>query len=90
MADHKSALKKIRQDQKRNARNKAVRTRYRNLIKAVRMAVDSGDGARAKEALAMAVPYLDRIVTKGILHKNTAARYVSRLTKRVESMEAQG
>ena len=87
MADHKSALKKIRQDEKRHARNKTIRTRYRNLIKAVRIALDAGDGAQAKEALAKATPYLQKVTTKGILHKNTAARYISRLTKRVQAIQ---
>lgn len=88
MANHKSALKKIRQDEKRRVRNKAVRTRYRNLIKAVRLAVDSGDQERAREALSMAAPYLQRSASKGVIHKNKAARTISRLTKQVEALSA--
>ena len=87
MANHKSAIKKIRQDAKRHERNKAVRTRYRNLIKAVRLAIDSGNGEQAKEALKTAAPYLQRAVSKGVIHNNKAARHISRLTKQVEAME---
>ena len=88
MANHKSALKKLRQDVKRNARNKAVRTRYRNLIKAVRMAVDEGDAERAQQALKACAPYLQRAASKGVIHANKAARNISRLTKKVEAMSA--
>jgi small subunit ribosomal protein S20 len=88
LANHKSALKKIRQDEKRRVRNKVVRTRYRNLIKAVRLAIESGDNERAKEALGVAFPYLQRAASKGVMHANKAARYVSRLTKQVEAMSA--
>ncbi|PLX41333.1 MAG: 30S ribosomal protein S20 [Deltaproteobacteria bacterium] len=87
MANHKNALKKIRQDKKRNERNKSVRTRYRNLIKAVRVAVDGGDSAQAKDALKAAAPYLQRAASKGVIHANKAARHISRLTKQVEAME---
>ncbi len=88
MANHKSALKKIRQDEKRRIRNKTVRTRYRNLIKAVRVAVASGDNERAKEALTMAAPYLQRAASKGVIHRNKAARTISRLTTQVEALGA--
>jgi small subunit ribosomal protein S20 len=88
LANHKSALKKIRQDAKRQLRNKAVRTRYRNLIKAVRQAVESKDSERAQEALKMAAPYLQRAASKGVIHKNNVARNISRLTKQVESLKA--
>ncbi|MBI5441562.1 MAG: 30S ribosomal protein S20 [Deltaproteobacteria bacterium] len=86
MAHHKSAIKKIRRDEKARLRNKAVRTRFRNLIKAVREAVDKGDSEQAKQALAVAAPYLQKAATKGIIHKNKAARDISRLTKHVEAL----
>lgn len=86
MANHKSALKKLRQDVKRNLRNKAVRTRYRNLIKAVGLAVESGDAERATEALKVCTPYLQRSASKGVIHKNKAARTISRLTMKVQAL----
>ncbi len=87
MANHKSALKKARQDEKRRLRNKAVRTRYRNLIKAVRLALESGDAAQAEDALQKAAPYLQRAASKGVIHRNKAARHISRLTKQVEALK---
>ncbi len=88
MANHKSALKKIKQDEKRRVRNKAVRTRYRNLIKAVRAALESENAAEARETLKEAVPQLQRAASKGVLHKNTASRQISRLTRQVDALKA--
>ena len=88
MANHKSALKKIKQDEKRRLRNKAVRTRYRNLIKAVRLAVDAGDADQAEAALKIAGPYLQRAASKGVIHQNKAARHISRLTRQVVALKA--
>jgi small subunit ribosomal protein S20 len=88
LAHHKSALKKIRRDAKRTLRNKAVRTRFRNLIKAVRVAVASGDSAQARQALEKAAPYLQRAASKGVIHKNKAARDISRLTRQVEAIKS--
>jgi small subunit ribosomal protein S20 len=88
LAHHKSALKKIRRDEKARLRNKAVRTRYRNLVKAVREALDKGDSEQARQALAAAAPYLQKAATKGVIHKNKAARNISRLTKHVEALSA--
>ena len=86
MANHKSALKKIKQDEKRRLRNKAVRTRYRNLIKAVRLALDAGDADQAEAAMQVAGPYLQRAASKGVIHQNKAARHVSRLTTQVAAL----
>ena len=88
LANHKSALKKIRRDELRRARNKSVRTRYRNLIKAVRTAMETGDAAGAGEALKKAVPYLQKAASKGVVHANKASRNISRLTSQVESLGA--
>lgn len=87
LAHHKSALKKIRRDEKRTLRNKAVRTRFRNLVKAVRLAVDSGDAAQARSALATAVPYLQKAAGKGVFHANKVSRDVSRLTLAVNALK---
>ncbi len=88
MANHKSSIKKIKQDEKKRVRNKAVRTRYRNLIKAVRLAVADGEAERAQTALNMATPYLQRAAGKGVIHQNKAARTISRLTKQVQALQA--
>ena len=89
LANHKSALKKIRKDEKRRLRNKSVRTRYRNLIKAVRLAVASGDAQQAEDALKRATPYMHRAVVKGVVHRNKAARQISRLTRQVQALKEQ-
>lgn len=88
MANHKSALKKIKQIEKRRLRNKAVRTRYRGVIKSVRLALESGDAAEAEKALSTAAPYIQRAASKGVIHKNKAARHISRLSKQVQTLRA--
>lgn len=88
MANHKSAIKKIQQDEKRRMRNKAVRTRYRNLVKAVRQALEAKDADQAEAALKVAGPYLQRAASKGVIHQNKAARSVSRLTSQVAALRA--
>ena len=88
MAHHKSALKKIRRDEKRRLRNKAVRTRFRNLVKEVREAIDAGDKGKAEAALTQALPYLQKSVNKGVYHQNKVARDMSRLTRGVNALGA--
>ena len=83
MAHHKDALKRIRQNAKRKEANQTIRTYYRNRIKKVRAALETGEVEAAQTALATAISAIDRAVTKGILHKNTGSRYKSRLTKAV-------
>ena len=87
MANHKSALKRIRQTKKRTERNRFYRTRMKNIIKAVREAVAAGDKEKAIEALKVANKRLHQFVSKGIIKKNNAARKVSRLHKLVNSMD---
>lgn len=86
MAHHKSALKRIKQNKKKNARNRHVRSTLKTVIKKVREAVESKDQNAAKEALAAAIPVIDKTATKGVIHKANAARNVSRLTKLVNSL----
>ena len=88
MAQHKDARKRIRQTEKRRLRNKAVRTYYRGKIKSVREAVSAGDAAAAETALGEALKALDSAVVKNVLHKNTAARHKSRLSKAVGSLKS--
>lgn len=79
----RSAKKSLRQSHVAQARNQAVRTTMRNAIKQVRQAVDADT---AQTALGRAVSIIDKTVKKGILHRNTAARYKSRLTRRVQGL----
>ncbi len=88
MAHHKDALKRIKQTEKRRLRNKAVRTAFRGKVKDVRDAVQAGDAAAAEKALREAVVSLDKAVSKNVLHKNTADRQKSRLTRAVNSLKS--
>ncbi len=88
MANHKSAWKRIRQNVKRRARNNHYKTFMRNKVKAVRKAVSDGDVEAARAALAGAISALDRVASKGVIHRNTAARSISRLSKAVHKLGA--
>ncbi len=88
MANHKSAEKRNRQSQVRRMRNRANRTRMRNAIKAVDAAIDAGSQDDALIALKTAVPVIAKTASKGTIHKKNASRKVSRLTKRVNKMQA--
>ena len=83
MANHKSAEKRVRQNAKRNAINRANRSKVRTQIKKLRSAIGSHDKAASGELLNPTVSLIDKAVNKGVIHKNTAARYKSRLTKHV-------
>ena len=89
MANHKSAIKRIRQIQKRTLRNRYWRSTLRTAVKRVRVAVEAGDAAAAQTELRAAVRTIDRVATKGVIHKRQASRRVSRLTLAVNRMEAQ-
>lgn len=86
MANTLQAKKRVRRNAKREAINKARRSRIRTFVKKVELAVEAGNADEAKNALKAAQPELMRGVTKGVLHKKTASRKVSRLAKRVKSM----
>ena len=86
MANHKSALKRNKQNATRNARNNHIRSTMRTLVKNVREAVAAGEVETAQAALAKAVPYIDKTATKGVIHKATASRKISRLNKLVNSL----
>ena len=83
MANHKSALKRVRQTEKRNEQNRSNRSKLRTQIKKLRSAVASSDKNSSNELLLPTVSLIDKAVNKGLIHKNTAARYKSRLTKHV-------
>ena len=88
MANHKSAKKRNRRNAHRAEINKSRISRIRTFIKKVEKAIATGDGANAKEALRVAQPEIMRGVTKGVLHKNTASRKMSRLAQRIKLMSA--
>ena len=86
MANHKSAAKRNRQNTVKKARNAHVRSTMRNLVKQVREAVTAGNKEAAQTAFEKAVPYIDKTSTKGVIHKATASRKISRLTKLVNTI----
>jgi small subunit ribosomal protein S20 len=86
MASHKSAEKRIRQIAKRTAINRARMSRVRTFVKKVESAIDSGDKEAARSAFQLAQPELHRAITKGVLHRNTVSRKLSRLAARINAL----
>ncbi len=86
MANIKSAKKRVRTSQARAERNKAIKSRVKTYIKKVESAVAANDKAAAQAALPEAISEISKATSKGIFHKNTAARKVSRLTVAVNKM----
>ena len=86
MAHHKSAKKRIRQTVRRTAINKARMSRVRTFVKKVETAITSGDKAAARDAFQLAQPELHRAISKGVLHKNTVSRKLSRLAARINAL----
>ncbi len=81
MANHKSAVKRARQNEVRRLRNKGVRTRVKGVIKEVRTAAAESSGEPLNEKLKDAQSVIDRAAKKGVIHKRAAARKISRLAK---------
>ena len=90
MANHKSAIKRIRTNERKRIRNRLVVSRTRTETKKARLALDAGTPEVAREATLEAVRVLDKAATKGVIHKNTAARRKSRLLKRLNALENSG
>ncbi len=88
MANTRSALKRMRQSEKRRVRNAAVRSTVRTAVKGARAAISASSGEEARASLARAIRLLDKAVTKGVVHKNTAARKKSRLTRQLNVLAA--
>lgn len=86
MANIASQIKRNRQTIVRNERNKAVRSELKTRIRNAIVAAESGDRAEATEQLRLAQRFIDKAVTKGLLHKKTAARRKARLTKQVHDL----
>ena len=86
LANIKSAKKRILVAETRAARNKAIRSKVKTYVKKVEAAIIAGDKAAAQAALVAAISEIDKATTKGVYHKNTASRKVSRLSKAVNAM----
>jgi small subunit ribosomal protein S20 len=86
MANTASARKRIRQNEKRTMRNRARRSRVRTFLRKVELAISGGDQSGAQDAFRSAQPELHRAVTKGVFHRNTVARKLSRLSARIKAM----
>ena len=86
MATHKSAEKRIRQTEKRTAINRARKSRVRTFVKKVETAIAGGSKEAAQAALKEAQPELHRAATKGVMHKNTVSRKLSRLALRINAL----
>lgn len=86
MPNHKSAKKRVRQNEKRRAINRSNRGSLRTQIKKLRAAISGGDQQQSQELLGSTVSAIDKAVNKGLLHKNTAARYKSRMTAHINGL----
>jgi small subunit ribosomal protein S20 len=86
MPHHRSAEKRLRQTEKRTVINRARMSRVRTFVKKVETAIETGDKAAAQSAYHLAQPELHRATTKGVMHKNTVARKLSRLAARINAL----
>lgn len=89
MPNHKSAEKRMRQNEKRREINRSNRSRLRTSIKKLRAAMAGDDAGQLSTVLTETISTIDKAVQKGVLHRNAAARYKSRLTSHVNQLSAQ-
>lgn len=87
MANHFSALKRARQTEKRTARNRANTSRLRSALRTLRESLEKGDKTAATQVYRETVSMLDKAIQKGTLHENTASRYKSRLSARLNALK---
>jgi len=87
MANHFSALKRARQTGRRTQRNRSNTSRLRSVLREMRQALSRGDKAAAEQAFPRTVSALDKAIQKGVLHKNTAGRYKSRISTRLNALK---
>ena len=85
MANHKSALKRARQSEERRMRNRSRKTRMKTVIRSLEEAISSKSVEQARDKLQEAIAIIDSTASKGVIHRNTASRKVSRLTKKVNA-----
>jgi small subunit ribosomal protein S20 len=88
VASHDSALKAHRQNIERRERNRQMRTRLRRALRDIRAAIETGDAASVKDALRTTISLVDKMAGKGLIHRNTAGRYKSRLATRISKKSA--
>ena len=88
MASHASALKAHRQNVVRRDRNRQMRSRLRGALRSIRAAIDAGDPSKVKDALRDTISLVDKMAAKGVIHRNAAGRYKSRLSARVTKKSA--
>ena len=88
MADHKSALKRARQNEQRRIRNKTTKTKVKNIVKDVRLAAGKESNETVLNKLNQAQSIIDKAAKKGVIHKKTASRKISRLAGLVKSITA--
>ncbi|QTA79552.1 30S ribosomal protein S20 [Desulfonema limicola] len=88
MANHKSALKRARQSEEKRMRNRTVKTRIKNVVKEVRSAVAEGAKDTAAQDLNKAKSIIAKAAKKGVIHRKTASRKISRLAKHVNTLTA--
>ncbi len=88
MASHDSALKAHRQNVIHREHNRQFRSRLRTALRDIRAAIDAGDAAKVKDALRSTISLVDKMAGKGIIHRNTAGRYKSRLASRLARKSA--
>ena len=86
LATHKSAIKRTKQNEVRNFRNQANRTRVNNVIKSVRAAIDEQAAEKARADLTTAIPVIQKAANKGASHRKNASRKLSRLTRQVNAI----
>ncbi len=83
MANHKSAIKRARQNERKRTRNRSVKTRVKNVVKEVQAAIADGISETTTDSVRTAQSVIDKAAKKGVIHKRAAARKISRLTKKV-------
>jgi small subunit ribosomal protein S20 len=86
LAHSLSAIKRVRQNEKRRVRNRGHRTRLRTQIKKLRQAIEAGNAEEAKKLLPGTVSLVDVMVKKGVIHRNAGSRYKSRLSRRLAAL----
>ncbi len=87
MANHFSALKRARQTERRTGRNRANTSRLRSVLRQLRETMAKGDKAASEQAFRQTVSALDKAIQKGVIHENTASRYKSRLSARLNALK---
>ena len=86
MANHKSAVKRARQSEEQRVRNRSRKTRMKNVIRDLEEAIAAKSPEKAAEELKKTVSVIEKTASKGVIHKNTASRKISRLTRRVNAL----